>query len=183
MTAVPSARRKATVAASQAGGRTRNASRRWTRHPVSGSAKTACSRPDGPGAILGGPAVVARDFVGVDVGVSRVAESYDEINWLLPEARVVDALFAAYFENEQDITDHGVLRAAAVAAGLDEAEVRAWLESDGGGKEVDVEVLNAQRRGISSVPNFTIQKAHQLSGARDESAFLEIFDLVKAAEN
>lgn len=44
-----------------------------------------------PGAIIGGPAVVARNFTGLDLGVSRVAESYDEIDWLLPDARVVDA--------------------------------------------------------------------------------------------
>jgi predicted DsbA family dithiol-disulfide isomerase len=47
---------------------------------------------------------------------------------------VVEELFKAYFEDERDITSHGVLREAGVKAGLDEAEVREWLGSDKGEK-------------------------------------------------
>ncbi len=43
-----------------------------------------------PGAIIGGPATVHRDFSGVDLGVGRYAEQYGAITWLLPDARVVD---------------------------------------------------------------------------------------------
>ena len=43
-----------------------------------------------PGAIVGGPSDVRRDFAGVDVGVGRYAEQYRAITWLLPDSRVVD---------------------------------------------------------------------------------------------
>ena len=43
-----------------------------------------------PGAIVGGPTAVHRDFSGLDLGVGRYAEQYGAITWLLPDARVVD---------------------------------------------------------------------------------------------
>ena len=50
------------------------------------------------------------------------------------QTRVVEELFASYFENEGDITSHEMLKTAAVKAGLDEKEVVQWLKSDLGGK-------------------------------------------------
>ena len=43
------------------------------------------------------------------------------------QTRVVEEFFAAYFEQEGDITSHEVLREAAVKAGLDEKEVNEWF--------------------------------------------------------
>ncbi|KAI9784658.1 MAG: hypothetical protein M1835_003539 [Candelina submexicana] len=98
------------------------------------------------------------------------------------QTRVVEELFKAYFENEQDITSHKVLLDAGIKAGLGEDEVKGWLESDKGGRQVDKEVREAQLSNIHGVPNFTIQGKHELGGAQDPSAFLEIFERVKAAE-
>jgi len=98
------------------------------------------------------------------------------------QTRVVEELFAAYFENEGDITSHEVLKNAAVKAGLDEAEVKDWLESDKGGKAVDEEVEAAQRNQISGVPNFTIQNKYEVGGAQDSGVFLRLFEKIKAAE-
>lgn len=98
------------------------------------------------------------------------------------QTRVVEELFKAYFENEQDITSHDVLRKAAVKAGLAEAEVREWLESGKGGKEVDKEVAEAQMSNISGVPNFTIQGKYEVGGAQDPAAFVQLFERLKAIE-
>ncbi|KAK8152225.1 thioredoxin-like protein [Phyllosticta citrichinensis] len=95
------------------------------------------------------------------------------------QTRVVEELFAAYFENEKDITSHAVLQEAAVKAGLDEVEVKDWLSSDKGGKEVDHEVRQAQLRGISGVPNFTINQKYVVGGAQEVDAFLELFNETK----
>lgn len=65
------------------------------------------------------------------------------------QTKVVEKLFNAYFELNEDITDHAVLTKAAVGGGLQEDEVRDWLQSDKGGPEVDREVAQAQRRFIS----------------------------------
>ena len=75
----------------------------------------------------------------------------------------------------QDITSHQILHKAGVAAGLDDAEVKDWLASDKGGKEVDVEVASAQRNFISGVPNFTIQGKYVLEGAQDSNEFIKVF--------
>ncbi|KAI9881154.1 MAG: hypothetical protein M1830_007132 [Pleopsidium flavum] len=98
------------------------------------------------------------------------------------QTRVVEELFKAYFETERDITSHDVLREAGVKAGLGEAEVKEWLGSDKGGKEVDKEVREAQMANISGVPNFTIQGKYEIGGAQDPAAFVQIFERIKAIE-
>ncbi|RPA99997.1 DSBA oxidoreductase [Choiromyces venosus 120613-1] len=94
------------------------------------------------------------------------------------QTRVVEELFKSYFENEEDITDHGVLTAAAVKAGLGEEKVRGWLESDLGGEVVDREVGKAQMMGIRGVPNFTINGKFQMGGAQDHVEFVRAFEQV-----
>lgn len=98
------------------------------------------------------------------------------------QTKVVEALFNAYFESEGDITSHEVLLKAAVKAGLDEKEAKDWLESDKGGKAVDVEVEEAKRNQISGVPNFTIQGKYEVGGAQDSGVFLRLFEKIKATE-
>lgn len=98
------------------------------------------------------------------------------------QTRVIEELFKAYFENEQDVTSHEVLRAAGVKAGLDAKEVEEWLASDRGGKQVDEEVEDAQSRFISGVPNFTVNNRYQLEGAQDPEAFVQVFEAVVASK-
>ncbi|TKA78887.1 hypothetical protein B0A49_01652 [Cryomyces minteri] len=98
------------------------------------------------------------------------------------QTRVVEELFTAYFEEEKDITSHEVLQQAGERAGLDAAEVRDWLASDKGGPEVDREVASAKSQFISGVPNFTVQEKYVIEGAEDPSAFVQIFERLKAGE-
>ena len=71
------------------------------------------------------------------------------------QTKVVEQLFNAYFEKNEDITDREVLVARGVKAGLDGAEVREWMENGKGGEEVDREVIQANEKFIGGVPNFT----------------------------
>ncbi|KAL6707581.1 hypothetical protein ACN47E_003930 [Coniothyrium glycines] len=98
------------------------------------------------------------------------------------QTRVVEELFAAYFENEKDITSRETLTEAGVKAGLSEAEVSDWLESGKGGPEVDKEVQNAVRQNISGVPNFTINDQFEIGGAQEPAAFVQLFERVKRQE-
>ena len=98
------------------------------------------------------------------------------------QTKIVEQLFAGYFENQQDITSQQFLQEAGVKAGLPEDEVRAWLDSDKGGKEVDAEVEQAQLTGVHGVPNFTLQGKYNLSGAQDSESFAKAFERVKAME-
>lgn len=99
--------------------------------------------------------------------------------------RVVEQLFAAYFENEEDITDHDVLRARAVRAGLPEEQVRQWLEegSNAGGEVVDREVEEARVKGVNGVPNFTLQGKYSIGGAQDPETFVKTFQKIKEMES
>ncbi|KAI5199966.1 thioredoxin-like protein [Aureobasidium subglaciale] len=98
------------------------------------------------------------------------------------QTKVMEKLFNAYFEENEDITDHAVLTKAGVGGGLEEEEVKEWLASDKGGPEVDREVAAAQRRFISGVPHFTIQGKYEVGGAEEPATFLRIFDEVKKSE-
>ncbi|KAL8801020.1 MAG: hypothetical protein Q9182_004764 [Xanthomendoza sp. 2 TL-2023] len=99
------------------------------------------------------------------------------------QTRVVEELFKSYFEQEEDITSHTVLRAAAAKAGLEEGEIKEWLESDKGGKQVDREVVEAQMKAVSGVPHFMIQDQFEIGGAQEPQAFVQIFERIKAMES
>lgn len=98
------------------------------------------------------------------------------------QTRVIEELFAAYFENEKDITSHEVLIDAGVKAGLDKTEVEDWLNSEKGGPQVDSEVQDARRQGVSGVPNFTINGKFEVSGAQEPAAFVQLFERLKKTE-
>jgi len=100
----------------------------------------------------------------------------------LTQTRVIEELFAAYFENEQDITRQDILLEAGVKAGLDEEEAREWLEGGKGGSEVDKEVQDAVEQNISGVPNFTINGSFEVGGAQEPSAFVQLFERLKRQE-
>ncbi|KAJ3165880.1 hypothetical protein HDU88_003755 [Geranomyces variabilis] len=85
------------------------------------------------------------------------------------------ALFAAYFENQQNIGDRETLIEIAAKAGLDADAARAYIESDAGEKEVREEVAGARQRGISGVPFFRIDGMYEISGAQDPAVFEEVF--------
>ncbi|KAF2703188.1 thioredoxin-like protein [Pleomassaria siparia CBS 279.74] len=95
------------------------------------------------------------------------------------QTRVIEELFAAYFENEKDITSRDVLVEAAVKAGIDQAEANEWLEDGNGGSEVDKEVQKAVHEGISGVPNFKINDRFEISGAQEPAAFVQMFERLK----
>lgn len=98
------------------------------------------------------------------------------------QTRVIEELFAAYFENEKDITSQDILVEAGVKAGLEEKEAREWLESGKGGPEVDKEVQDAVEHNISGVPNFTINGRFEVGGAQEPSAFVQLFERLKKQE-
>ncbi|OAA51807.1 DSBA oxidoreductase [Metarhizium rileyi] len=99
------------------------------------------------------------------------------------ELKTVDGLFAAYFEEEQDITDHETLRSVAKAAGIpgDEFE-RAIVQGDEGGKEVDDAVVRARLEGVSGVPDYVIQGVYRINGGQDASVFVKAFEEIKKLE-
>ena len=99
------------------------------------------------------------------------------------QTKVVEQLFNAYFEANEDITDQEVLIQRGIKAGLDEEEVRDWMTSGKGGSEVDKEVKQAGQKWISGVPNFTINGQYEVQGAEEPAAFLQVFGEVKDSQD
>ena len=97
--------------------------------------------------------------------------------------RVVDALFSAYFENEQDITSKKVLREAALKGGLEAGEVDDVLASDRFGTLVDREVEDARRNLVTSVPHFILNDKYEIGGAQDSDGFKRVFEKIKEMES
>lgn len=97
------------------------------------------------------------------------------------QERVVEALSSAYFEHEQDITDYRVLKAAGLKAGLTAVELDEWLESDKGGDQIDREVKEAQRKGITGVPSIKVQE-YEVGGTKTAEEWIKLFETVKSIE-
>ncbi|KAF2835038.1 thioredoxin-like protein [Patellaria atrata CBS 101060] len=91
---------------------------------------------------------------------------------------VVESLFRACFEEEMDVSLFETLVMCGRRAGLEEQEVREWLESGKGGDVVDREAEEGSAEG-RGVPKFYIQGVHMLEGAEDVGAFLEVFAKIK----
>lgn len=96
---------------------------------------------------------------------------------------LVEKLFHAYHEREQDISSPGVLREIAIAAGLEETEVDELLNSAMASEAVNAEadVYRSRVEGLG-VPSYVIQGVHKLHGALDPHDFMEVFIKVKEAE-
>lgn len=95
------------------------------------------------------------------------------------ENSLVTELFKAHFEDGRDITSREMLVDAGEKAGLYEVEVEKWLETGRGGDDVDREFKEAVRKGITTVPDITINDSFKLSGVQDTRTFLEVFLRVK----
>jgi predicted DsbA family dithiol-disulfide isomerase len=101
---------------------------------------------------------------------------------LSTQDRVIEEIFKSYLEHGGDITSHDMLVAAAEKGGLDAAEAKAWLQSDSGGSEVDKEVGEAYRAGVSGVPNFTINGKFKIDGAQEVQTFVQQLAAAKKNE-
>ena len=92
---------------------------------------------------------------------------------------VVERLFKAYFEDEQNIGNRAVLADAMRAAGvpLDASAVHAFLDSSEGVDAVEADARRWRNAGeVTGVPFFIINDEYKLSGAQQSSVLSDIFD-------
>ncbi|KAJ9049839.1 hypothetical protein DSO57_1020516 [Entomophthora muscae] len=89
---------------------------------------------------------------------------------------VVEQLLHAYFEKTQDIADNAVLVSIAGKAGLDQAKVQAYLDSEEGNDQVKEQLNRNKKDNISGVPSFFIQGRFYFSGAQSPESFVSIFN-------
>ncbi|MEU9132575.1 DsbA family oxidoreductase [Kitasatospora sp. NPDC048540] len=96
------------------------------------------------------------------------------------QSAVKEGLLAHYFTDGGHLGDHAALTDIAVAAGLDRAEVTAFLASQDGVEEVHAELAEAARLGITSVPTFVFDGKTAVSGAQSPELLLEVMTRIAA---
>lgn len=89
-------------------------------------------------------------------------------------------LFHSYFTEGADIGNVEVLAGIAAKAGLDQEDVREFLNSDKGEVEVKAEAQRGIRLGISGVPAFVLEGDVVASGAQTPEQFIDLLTRVYA---
>lgn len=93
----------------------------------------------------------------------------------------VEALFRAYFVEGRDIGDRDVLAGIAGELGLDQRDIRAWLDSEEAVREVRDEDAEARELGIGGVPFYLVDRRFPVTGAQAPDVFLHAFERVAGA--
>jgi predicted DsbA family dithiol-disulfide isomerase len=93
---------------------------------------------------------------------------------------VAERLFEAHFSAGLDVGDVEVLSGLAAGAGMDAETVRAHLASDQGRPEVEAEIGDARRRGVTAVPTFVFDGRYRVEGAQPASTFSRVLERVEA---
>ncbi|MEV0391788.1 DsbA family oxidoreductase [Polymorphospora rubra] len=97
-------------------------------------------------------------------------------------AEVIEALYRAHFTQGVDIGSPDALATVAAGAGLDEAEVRAFLDSPTGTAEVRADLAEARELGVSSVPTFVFAGKYAVTGAQDVDTLRGVLEEVRRRE-
>ncbi len=88
---------------------------------------------------------------------------------------ILEKLFAAYFTDGKDLSNHDVLIEVATSIGLPKDDVMDMLKSDAYTAEVREDEEMAHEGGISGVPFFVFNRKYAISGAQPPQAFADVF--------
>lgn len=123
--------------------------------------------------------------VGLDFAFEKIARAVNTLEahrliWMAGEvglqSQMVEAVFAAYFTQGQDIGNRDVLVQIAEGIGLDRTKVRGLLDSEVGQEEVRYELSEPRRAGITAVPFYVVEGKFGVAGAQPAKAFVEAFE-------
>jgi len=90
---------------------------------------------------------------------------------------LLGCIFRAYFEEEKDVGDYEVLGALAEEAGvMSKAEAIELLSADKLMKQIQILMVDAQKKGITGVPFTVINQKYAVSGAQKSDAYAEVFE-------
>lgn len=132
-------------------------------------------------------AEAANEGLRFDFDIARTANTLDAHRALAfaggrgKETQLSHLLFAAYFTDGLDISDRTLLAELGERAGLDRAELAAYLESDAGVDALRRELVAAFESGITAVPSFVFNGEFLVPGAVDTETFLRIFEQMSHA--
>jgi predicted DsbA family dithiol-disulfide isomerase len=107
----------------------------------------------------------------------------DEKGWREQTALKL-ALFAAYFQDNRDVSDDEVLLDVAEKTGLERQAIAEWLADEALSDEVRLEFAHWRDNNITGVPAIIIDQRFMIPGAQDAATFADYIGkiLVKRAE-
>ena len=117
---------------------------------------------------------------------SRVYNTFDAhrlLHWAELEGRqhaLKAALFAAYFTEGRNPSDHEVLIDVAKQVGLDPVRAREILASDLYVKEVSERAQFYRERGIQAVPSVIVEDKYLIQGGQPVAAFEQVLRQIAA---
>jgi predicted DsbA family dithiol-disulfide isomerase len=118
------------------------------------------------------------DFAAIRRAPNTV-DSHRLIRWAAltgAQDEVVERLFAAYFENGEDIGDVRILADIADVSGMDGAQIADMLESDQDTVLVEREDQLAREMGVTGVPAMIFANKVAVSGAREPEVLTMVID-------
>jgi predicted DsbA family dithiol-disulfide isomerase len=121
---------------------------------------------------------IAFDFAAIRKTPNTI-DSHRLIRWAAltgVQDEVVERLFAAYFENGEDIGDIRILADIADLSGMDGAQVADMLESDQDVGLVEREDQIAHEMGVTGVPAMIFANKVAVSGAREPEVLAMVMD-------
>lgn len=83
-----------------------------------------------------------------------------------------EALFIAHFIEGKDISDDETLANIGFSIGLEKQNVVQFLSTEEMSNEVKKDIQEAEQIGVTGVPFFVFDRKYAISGAQDESVFL-----------
>jgi predicted DsbA family dithiol-disulfide isomerase len=114
--------------------------------------------------------------------IAKIANSFDAHRFVqyaktkgLGDA-AEEALFAAYFTQGKDISDHDTLAELGAAIGLDKQSVLNVLKGDEYRDAVISDIKAAEMMGINGVPFFVLDEKYGVSGAQSPELFLNALE-------
>ena len=90
------------------------------------------------------------------------------------EEALLRGLFRAYFTEGRLLSDHGVLREVAAAAGLDDSLTEKVLAGDMYAREVRIDESDALELDVTGVPYFLINGSWPIPGAQDVDTLVTV---------
>jgi predicted DsbA family dithiol-disulfide isomerase len=121
---------------------------------------------------------IAFDFAAIRKTPNTI-DSHRLIRWAAltgVQDEVVERLFAAYFENGEDIGDIRILADIADLSGMDGAQIADMLESDQDVGLVEREDQIAHEMGVTGVPAIIFANKVAVSGAREPEVLAMVMD-------
>jgi predicted DsbA family dithiol-disulfide isomerase len=118
------------------------------------------------------------DFAAIERAPNTL-DSHRLIRWAAMtgvQDEVVERLFAAYFENGEDIGDIRILADIADVSGMDGAQIADMLEGDQDLALVEREDQLAREMGVTGVPAMIFANKVAVSGAREPEVLAMVID-------